>query len=279
MRNCGEDRADEVMPPPRSRRCRVAEVQALPGYRVHVHFNDGTSGEVEMAKAVSSITRVSFDYKPAIGFARRAHRWYGRVLTLENEHGIGEPPLLVLLYSVMALEAFLDEQLDARLGTAGRKAFLVEHHKSKLTVRWSSAVRQLASPDPRSQEAVKDIQVACKDDHSFDLLVRARNKLIHPGRVTEVSNAAADRIEDDSIDRLIREVHKPPVSLPHISAQFPGMLTCRASARWSLDTLQFLVTGFFRIVSEPLQDDWAEVLCGGSQRADAVQHEPRGLKE
>lgn len=155
------------------------------------------------------------------------------VLTLENEHGTGEPPLLVLLYSVMALEAFLDEQLDARLGTAGRKAFLVEHHKSKLTVRWSSAVKQLAKFDPLAQEALQDMVTACKDDSSFDLLVRARNKLVHPGRFTEKSDAVRDKIEDDSIDRLIQEVHKPPVSLPHISAQFPAMLTCRASARWS----------------------------------------------
>lgn len=33
---------------------RVAEVRALPGYRLHVRFYDGTSGEVNMAKLVGS---------------------------------------------------------------------------------------------------------------------------------------------------------------------------------------------------------------------------------
>jgi hypothetical protein len=33
---------------------RVAEVRALPGYRLSVHFNDGTMGEVDMAKFLSS---------------------------------------------------------------------------------------------------------------------------------------------------------------------------------------------------------------------------------
>jgi hypothetical protein len=230
-----------------------------------------------MAKAVSGITSVSYDYKPATVFARRARGWYGRVLTLENEHGTGEPALLVLLYSVMALEAFLDEQLDARLGTDGRKEFLVEHKYSPLTVRWSSAVKRLAKIDLQAQGSLQDIEAACKDNGRFGLLARARNKLIHPGRVKEKSDPGGDRIEDDSIDRLIQEVHKPPVSLPHISAQYPAMLTCGASARWSLDTLQVLVTGFFRTVCEPLPDEWAEIfLPGESQGGDGGGRVPTG---
>lgn len=212
-----------------------------------------------MAKAMIPITGVSYDYKPAMVFARRAHKWYGRALSLENKDSTGEPPFLVLLYSVMALEAFLDEQLDARLGTAGRTAFLTAHEKTSLTVRWLSAVKQLAKSDPKAQKAVLDIETACKDNQKFGLLVRARNKLMHPGRVKETSDPMRDKIEDNSIDRLIQELHKPPVSLPHISAQYPAMLTCRASATWSFGTLQLMITAFFRAASEALPDDWAKV--------------------
>jgi hypothetical protein len=50
-----EDRALEVAPPiaPRAP-WRVAAVQAQPGYRLRVRFNDGTEGEVHMARLVHS---------------------------------------------------------------------------------------------------------------------------------------------------------------------------------------------------------------------------------
>ena len=50
-----EDRSAELNPPVRP--CapwRVAEVEALPGFRLRVRFNDGTTGFVEMASLVNS---------------------------------------------------------------------------------------------------------------------------------------------------------------------------------------------------------------------------------
>jgi len=50
-----EDRTVELVPPVRA--CapwRVAEVEALPGFRLRLRFNDGTSGFVEMEKLVNS---------------------------------------------------------------------------------------------------------------------------------------------------------------------------------------------------------------------------------
>ena len=45
-----EDRTPEIVPPisPRAP-WRVAEVNAQPGFRLRVRFNDGTEGEVNMA--------------------------------------------------------------------------------------------------------------------------------------------------------------------------------------------------------------------------------------
>jgi hypothetical protein len=50
-----ENRPAELNPPVRPRApWRVVEVEALPGFRLRVRFNDGISGVVEMAKFVTS---------------------------------------------------------------------------------------------------------------------------------------------------------------------------------------------------------------------------------
>jgi hypothetical protein len=50
-----EDRAAELTPPVRPRApWRVADVEALPGFRLRVRFNDGTEGTVEMADFITS---------------------------------------------------------------------------------------------------------------------------------------------------------------------------------------------------------------------------------
>jgi Protein of unknown function (DUF2442) len=50
-----EDRAAELTPPVQPLApWRVAEVEALPGFRLRVRFNDGTEGAVEMAEFIES---------------------------------------------------------------------------------------------------------------------------------------------------------------------------------------------------------------------------------
>ena len=50
-----KDRTVELIPPIRPRApWRVAEAEALPGFRLRVRFNDGTVGIVEMAAFVNS---------------------------------------------------------------------------------------------------------------------------------------------------------------------------------------------------------------------------------
>jgi hypothetical protein len=50
-----EDRATELTPPVRPRApWRVADVEALPGFRLRVRFNDGTVGIVELADFINS---------------------------------------------------------------------------------------------------------------------------------------------------------------------------------------------------------------------------------
>ncbi len=50
-----ENRAAELIPPVRpSASWRVAGVEALPGFRLRVRFNDGTVGVVEMARFLNS---------------------------------------------------------------------------------------------------------------------------------------------------------------------------------------------------------------------------------
>ncbi|MGH7099537.1 MAG: DUF2442 domain-containing protein [Stellaceae bacterium] len=50
-----EDRTAELTPPAHPRApWRVAEVEALPGFRLRVRFNDGTEGIVELADFIKS---------------------------------------------------------------------------------------------------------------------------------------------------------------------------------------------------------------------------------
>jgi Protein of unknown function (DUF2442) len=50
-----EDRAVELIPPVQPRApWRVAGVEALPGFRLQVRFNDGTAGIVDMANFINS---------------------------------------------------------------------------------------------------------------------------------------------------------------------------------------------------------------------------------
>lgn len=53
--NAEENRTPEVVPPIRPRApWRVAAVEAKPEFRLRVRFNDGTEGEVDMARFVRS---------------------------------------------------------------------------------------------------------------------------------------------------------------------------------------------------------------------------------
>ena len=53
-------------------------------------------------------------YRPALAFARRAKECHEVTAKLNSPHGMGEPPMLVLLYSLLSLEAFISEQLSDR---------------------------------------------------------------------------------------------------------------------------------------------------------------------
>lgn len=53
--NAEEDRTPEIVPPiTPSAPWRVAEVEAVPEFRLRVRFNDGTKGEVDMAAFIRS---------------------------------------------------------------------------------------------------------------------------------------------------------------------------------------------------------------------------------
>ena len=75
-----EDRSAELIPPIRP--CapwRVAEVEALPGFRLQVRFNDGTAGAVEMAEFVGSDVAGVFAMLRDEGLFRQARVYLGAV--------------------------------------------------------------------------------------------------------------------------------------------------------------------------------------------------------
>ena len=166
--------------------------------------------------------------------------------------------MLVLLYSLLSLEAFISEQLSDRLPSP-EYAYLYKRNVS-LAKRWEKATDLLKASTSPAQKAVTDITAACQDTGLFRLLIRTRNKLIHPELYVEIGDASGDRISDDSLERLIKNLQEPPVSLPYFSAAFPGMVTCAASARWARSTLATMVRLFFDAVDENLPQEWLNVL-------------------
>jgi len=201
---------------------------------------------------------VVMTYRPALAFARRAKEWHEATARLDSPHGMGEPPMLVLLYSLLSLEAFISEELSDR-----RQPPEYHHlYRSNVSLaqRWAKATDLLKASTSPAQHAVTAITAACQDTGLFGLLVRTRNKLIHPRLYVEVGDASGDRIDDDSLERLIKDLQAPPVSLPYFSAAFPGMVTCAASARWSRSTLATMVRLFFDAVAETLPQEWLNVL-------------------
>ena len=207
---------------------------------------------------ISESVTVVMTYRPALSFARHAKVWHEATAKLTSPHQIGEAPMLVLLYCSLSLEAFISEQLCERR-TESEYGYLYARNIA-LTTRWAKGTALAAGSSPKAHEAVKQVALECCERGHYGLLVRARNKLVHPRLLTEVGGVLGDRVMDGSLDQLINDLQAPPVSLPYFSAAFPGMLTCAASAHWSRRTLTRMVRLFFESVDAELPVEWVDVL-------------------
>jgi hypothetical protein len=118
--------------------------------------------------------------------------------------------MLVLLYSLLSLEAFISEQLSDRRQPP-EYTHLYCSHVSRAQ-RWAKATDLLKASTSPAQHAVTAITAACQDTGLFGLLVRTHNKLIHPRLYVEVG----DRIDNDPLGRLIKDLEAPPVSLTEV---------------------------------------------------------------
>ena len=75
-----EDRTVEIAPPinPRAN-WRVADVQALPGYRLRVRFNDAAEGEVDMSRLIQEPHAGVFAALRDEAIFRKVHVVFGAV--------------------------------------------------------------------------------------------------------------------------------------------------------------------------------------------------------
>jgi hypothetical protein len=75
-----EDRTPAIVPQIHPRAAwRVAEVQALPGYRLRVRFNDSTEGEVDLSRLIQSPNAGVFAALRDDALFRQAHVTLGAV--------------------------------------------------------------------------------------------------------------------------------------------------------------------------------------------------------
>lgn len=213
-----------------------------------------------MAKAmrIRESTVAVLKYEPAWSFAESARRRYAEVPKLPPPYHIGEASLLVFIYSTLSLEAFISEALVSRQ-PEDRYLPLLDR-KVHLTSRWIEGSVLCAGKSNSCQSALEDIRNECSDLGNYGLMVRARNKLVHPKVHKEILDEQGHKIRDDSIDRLVSELQQPPANLPDLMPAFPDLIKCAASAKWSLLTLSRMVRLFYEAVGEAIGDSWQKVL-------------------
>lgn len=206
---------------------------------------------------------VVFERSPAWAFAKSAREWYEKIPEPpppDNLYNIGEPARLVFLYSCLSLEAFIAEELVSR--TSESQYGPLFERGVPITVRWRKAARLCACETASAQRALENLVEECKDTKNYGLMVRARNKLVHPKVHKEILDDRGYIISDSKIERLVADLQKPPANLPDDlpKPSFPRIIECGDSAKWSLQTLSRMIRLFYNVVDESISDHWKDVL-------------------
>ncbi len=196
-------------------------------------------------------------HEPAWSFATAAASWAEKAKSLQGPFYIGEPARLALIYSALSLEAFVDEQLVRRVP---EPQYAPLYRKGlSLTQRWEQAAALLVTPDPDSQAALGRLKSECQDKGNYGLLVRARNKLVHPRVHIEVFDEAGHAIKSGTLENLIKDLQTLSWYPAGIQPAFPHAVECLASADWSVTTLEDLVQLWYRVVGEALPERWRNI--------------------
>lgn len=217
---------------------------------IHVSASDSMS----LTESVS----VAMSYKPAWSFGVKAVAWRDAALAEPGKpDGAGtDEGELTLIYSAIALESFIAEQIATRLVGPDAEALLST--KVSIQQRWTRATQKLAPATHAAQAACEEIRQLCLDAGDYGLLVRSRNKLVHPRMHTETLNDAGHSIDHAQISRLVDDLAR--LGLPRINPVFPHLITNCRFAEFSVNVLGRLISAFYRAVGQDVPESWRTLL-------------------
>lgn len=210
---------------------------------------------------VSDSVSISVRYRPAWSYAMKAREWLEKIPSTDGAplHIGEEGAFIALTYSSLCLEALIDECLTDH--TSASHADLFEPRVS-VARRWHEGITRLAGKSPEAVRAVAVVQAMCKDKQPYGLLIRARNKLVHPRAYEEVIDENGHNIRDGSIEHLVNDLRSANLGLPETCPAFPHIVQCLPAAKWAVGTMQQIVTLTYEAMEKPLEERWQQVFNG-----------------
>lgn len=196
---------------------------------------------------------MSSRYVPAWSFASAAARWCDNTEGKQLGEVVGEPAQLAVFFSALSCEALIAEFLNEATYISTDDLF---GPRVSTLQRWTDGTNRLATASTSSVAAAKSIQGACQERGCYGLLVRTRNKLIHPRVHTELFDDAGHSIPDGSVERLVQDLRAPPARLPTVQPAFPSMIYTRAAARWALSVCLDMATLLHAVVEREFPEHW-----------------------
>lgn len=202
------------------------------------------------------------EYRPALFFAKTACQWYSKIADKPSETLTVHEAQLVLMYSSMSLEALIAQKLH-HFSECMQVDDLFSSSVSVMQ-RWRSGAGRLAANTEDAKEALAEIEKNCRDNGFYGLLVRSRNKLVHPRVHTEIFDDDGHHIEDGSVSNLVQQLSTVG-GLPMKRPAYPHILNCVGMADYAKHTLSLMTNLLFRTIDQPVPTEWQEFVAD-SQR-------------
>jgi len=201
--------------------------------------------------------RRTSEYFPALSFYKSAKKWCKEAQLVNNKIEVGEPGRLCLIYAAFTLESFISEELWNRLPEPEYNRLFNNRVRFSIRHKWTQGCDFLSTPENSSQEGLSIISNECSDKGGYGLLVRSRNKLIHPKYHKEVFENDKHEILDRSLNTLITDL-KDAHNFPQYIDSFPDIIISADAALWYHNIVQNMIRSFYLSINEPLQESWVQ---------------------
>jgi len=202
--------------------------------------------------------RIEMRYMPAWHFAELSRQWQKQSAATPAKGN--EPPLLALIYACLSCEALIAESLDAQSSSISVDDLFAA--RVSVIERWRTGTKRLSTGSSVSRGAVAAVRNECRDTGNYGLLVRSRNKLVHPRVHTEVLDSRGHAIQDGRVERLVDDLRRSVPTLPVTRPTFPSIVQNPASALWAVATMAMMVRHLYSVVEKALPDHWQRTIKG-----------------